>query len=151
MAEPRRPVVSSNEVRTRWDDLLRQGNYEAAVEAAIEIIDGANEADGVEVAKAYRPLVMTLELMAEVFPQQSDGFWAKAEKYCSQMLTSVPGDAWALKHLRNIRKQTHEGRVYENRCWKCHEGITSLLSPKCKRCQFYQCRNCAACLCGYTL
>ena len=37
---------------------------------------------------------------------------------------------------------------YINRCWSCHQPISSDRHTQCPKCKYYYCGNCGACLCG---
>lgn len=143
--------MNSIELRRQWNDLTRLGKFKDAIQTAIEIIRAEAGLDKITVLRSHRPLVMTLKDVAEFYPHLSEETLGLAEHYCKQMLELVPDDRWTWDHLREIRRKLHKGKVYENRCWKCKGGIDSLLCARCERCRYYQCLNCAACLCGFGL
>lgn len=142
--------MSSIELRRQWDDFMKQGRLEDALQTAIDIIGAEAGSDNTAQLLAYRPLVMTLEKVARLHPDFSHETLGFAEHRCKQMLELVPDDQWTLNHLREIRRKLRKGKLYEDRCWKCHAGISSLLCPQCERCKYYKCRNCGACFCGFS-
>lgn len=129
---------------------MTRGRLAGALQTAIDITNATADSDETGVLHSIRPLVMTLEKVASSHPDFSHEALGFAEDCCTHMLELVPDDEWTLNHLRKIRRKLRPGKPYDNRCWKCHAGITSLLCARCERCHYYRCRSCGACFCGFT-